>query len=153
MNKTHKSNLAKTAIYLLEEVKAAKFDMKRYALVNGYQIDPNQVTVNYNECGTTCCFAGHAPMALNISPKSKIGKIEDWLEYLEEVFLISPPSIEWKFLFSQHWSNSRKQAAARAVVFLESGVPNLLSYGNMFLTRVTYKQLIERLNVFVIADK
>ena len=153
MNKTHRSNLAKTAIYLLEKVKAAKFDMERYAFVNGYKIDPNQVTVNYNECGTTCCFAGHAPMALNISPKSKIGKIADWFEYLGEVFLISPRSIEWKFLFSQHWSNSRKQAAARAVMLLESDFQYHFSYNDMFLTRVTYKQLIERLNVFVIADK
>ena len=155
MNKIHKSNLAKTAIYLLEEVKNSKFNMDAYALEkNGNWIPPMSLASKYKECGTVCCFAGHAPMALKINQKSKTWKTISWVAYVKEIFGTGESENDWKFLFSFGWANLRKQAAARAVVFLESGVPEGWegwNFDNKFLPRATNKQLIERLRPFVIS--
>ena len=155
MTKTHRSNLAKTAIYLLEKVKDEKFDMKSYALFeNKNRILPHEVIANYNKCGTTCCFAGHAPMALGINPDSEISKIENWPDYISMVFGIYYYDKSWVFLFSEHWSNSKKQAAARTIVFLESGTPENIIYDEKrFLPSLTKEQLIKRLKPFVILGK
>ena len=148
MNDTHKSNLAKTAIYLLEEVEDAKFNMEDYAKnrQNDCIFSPKHIIKKYNECGTCCCFAGHAPMALGEETDHS-----SWEEYLDEVFKAKDQSQNWFFLFSARWSNSRHQSAARAVVLLESGVPEIYMTKDKFLSDLTDAELIERLKPFVIA--
>ena len=149
MTKTHKSNLAKTAIYLLKKAKDEKFDMFTFSRVRGGSISPIEVVSEYNKCGTTCCFAGHAPMALG----NPSGEINTWHKYILNVFGVSCETGDWQFLFCSYWGNSRKQAAARAVVFLESGTPEDYLLRDKFLPHSTIKQLIERLKPFIIKDK
>jgi len=152
MNKQQRSNLAKTAIYLIEKAKDEHFDMFQYLKTkNDSRIDaPNEVCAIYNECGTTCCFAGHGPMAL----RSKIVIGEGWTKYNERVFGVSDPEALWIFLFDSDWVNSRKQAASRALIFLEKGLPDIFSeYSSTYLTSISNKKLVERLEAFVITRK
>ena len=152
MTKQQRSNLAKTAIYLIEKAKDEHFDMKQYLNTPEHsRIEyPAEVCTIYNECGTTCCFAGHGPMAL----RSKIGIGEKWNEYNGRVFGVSQVMIEWTFLFDSDWVNSRKQAATRALIFLEKGVPyEFDEYKSTYLTSLSNKKLVERLEAFVITRK
>lgn len=152
MNKQQRSNLAKTAIHLIEKAKDEHFDMRQYLNTTEHsRIEyPAEVCTSYNECGTTCCFAGHGPMAL----RSKIVIGEGWNEYNKRVFGVTDPEALWIFLFDSDWVNSRKQAASRALIFLEKGLPQIYSeYSSTYLTSLSNKKLVERLEAFVITRK
>ena len=152
MNKQQRSNLAKTAIYLIEKAKDEHFDMRQYLITTEHsRIEyPAEVCTSYNECGTTCCFAGHGPMAL----RSKMVIGEKWNEYNKRVFGVAQDESLWTFLFDSDWVNSRKQAASRALIFLEKGVPEIFfEYQSRYLTPLSNKKLVERLQAFVITRK
>ena len=153
MNKQQRSNLAKTAIYLIEKAKDEHFDMRQYLKTeNDSRIEyPAEVCTNYNECGTTCCFAGHGPIAL----RSKMVIGEKWNEYNKRVFgLDQAEETLWTFLFDSDWVSSRKQAASRALIFLEKGLPKIFNeYSSTYLTSLSNKKLVERLQAFVITRK
>tara|TARA_R110002167_G_scaffold221122_1_gene425839 strand:+ start:384 stop:845 length:462 start_codon:yes stop_codon:yes gene_type:complete len=152
MNKQQRSNLAKTAIFLIEKAKDEHFDMHGYSMPNEHSLIeyPNEVCAIYNECGTTCCFAGHGPMAL----RSKMVIGEKWNKYNKRVFGVDVAEKLWLFLFDSDWVNSRKQAASRALIFLEKGLPEIFSeYKSRYLTSLSNKKLVERLEAFVITRK
>lgn len=153
MTKQQQSNLAKTAIFLIEEAKDEHFDMAFYLSAREDTGDnPQKVREYYSECGTTCCFAGHGPIAL----KSKINKNDDWEDYQLRVFGIDEAHHlkDWEFLFSQNWLNSRKQAASRALTFLEKGLPESFSESSStYFTSFSNRKLVDRLSAFVISKK
>ena len=152
MNKQQRSNLAKTAIYLIEKAKDEHFDMNQYLSIadDSRSETPDEVRTTYNECGTTRCFAGHGPMAL----KSKIVFGEEWTKYNKRVFGVTDSEDLWLFLFDGDWVSSRKQAASRALIFLEKGLPKIFNeYSSTYLTSLSNKKLVERLQAFVITRK
>lgn len=153
MNKQQRSNLAKTAIFLIEEAKDEHFDMGYYLSARASTGDnPQIVREYYSDCGTTCCFAGHGPIAL----KSKINKNDDWEDYQLRVFGIDEAGHfkDWEFLFSPNWFNSRKQAASRALTFLEKGLPESFDEcSSTYFTSFSNRKLVDRLRAFVISKK
>jgi hypothetical protein len=150
ITKAHKSNLAKTAIYLLEKVKPEKFNMLYYLDASYGDQFPSNAKAAYKECGTTCCFAGHGAIALPRLTRPK----ESWIDYVARVYGIEEHSIEWNFLFSVDWDDDIRQAALRALVFLESGVPDVFdAIEDNYLKSLSKQDLLERLRKFVSAIK
>lgn len=155
MTKQQRSNLAKTAIFLIEEAKDENFSMITYLYANSNVNDnPKDAKRSYNKCGTTCCFAAHGPIAL----KAKIHDLEEWDSYILRVFGIDESDFikgtDWSFLFSSTWNNSRKQAASRALTFLEKGLPESFSESSStYFTSFSNRKLVDRLSAFVISKK
>lgn len=155
MTKQQRSNLAKTAIFLIEEAKDEHFSMFTYLYADGNVNDnPEDAKRSYNECGTTCCFAGHGPIAL----RAKIHDLEEWDSYILRVFGTDESDFiigtDWSFLFSPMWNNSRKQAASRALTLLEKGTPEKYSeFDSTYFTSFSNRKLVDRLRAFVISKK
>ena len=154
MNKQQKSNLAKTAIYLLEKVNPNYFDMRNAAtsLVDGVRtyLGPNEVLKANHTCKTACCFLGYAPLAL---PKAGKG-ILSWEDYAKSVMGTSSYYADWHFLFSMDWPSNTKQAASRALFLLEGKNYMELDeedydFSKTYFTSFSKAKLIERLSVFV----
>lgn len=180
MNKQQKSNLAKTAIKLLQDA-SIKFDMGYFVIdPDGDMLDLKDVKDakidKAPECGTSCCFAGYGPIALHNATHYKT-----WTSYTEGSYDARDTgdveeSLRWHFLFSDGWASDKKQAAARAVVLLENGgvVPErafekdskrydignddsinyqtestVIDYDKRYLTKLSIKQLIARLEPFI----
>jgi len=78
----------------------------------------------FNECGTSACACGHGILA-GIAPKENV--FIEWLGYSKECFVGGDEdwdkNIGWYFVFSSHWNNLPKEAAARLRIFADSGVP------------------------------
>ena len=86
--------------------------------------------------------------------RSKMVIGEKWNEYNKRVFGVAQDESLWTFLFDSDWVNSRKQAASRALIFLEKGVPEIFfEYQSRYLTPLSNKKLVERLEAFVITRK
>jgi hypothetical protein len=146
LQKKQQSNLAKTAIYLLEKVPDSKFSMEYYANDDcGIDFDPHEIKKAYNECGTSCCFAGHGPMALTRS----VGKCDRWDEYVFKTYGVNEGDDEWEFLFGPVWDDNRLQAAARALYYLTSGVPEYFNSSDKYYISFTFEEIIEKLHAFV----
>jgi hypothetical protein len=144
--KKQKSNLARTAIYILEKVDKSKFIMQNYSSNEyGEDIIPKDVKKNYNECGTTCCFAGHGPISLPYSAKDSIY----WNRYVEKTYGIEEGSGGWEFLFGPEWSDNTKQAASRALKYLKGEMPEDFENKEIYYKSFSNKKLIEKLNAFV----
>ena len=116
-------NLATIAIGLLTQSPPPEFNMESWAKRRGFGLTPHQVQSDYNECGTSCCFAGHGPIFLkNAKPK------DTWANYIEEHLV--PLSQKYNthqlfsFLFDANWPNNRKKAAARTLYALEADTSN-----------------------------
>lgn len=150
MTKKQKSNLAKTAIWLLDHTDGRKihngidrkFDMEYYARDNNRILPPPKRVI---ECGMSCCFAGCGPLALGGTKET------NWNNYLKKTFGVTV-FIEgvFFFLFYSAWPNSPKQAASRALVFLEKGdVPKYGKFNKKYLTHLSKKALKDRLFKFV----
>lgn len=176
MNRQQKSNLAKTAIKLLQD-KTIKFDMSWFMRdSDGDRIYLNNAIkiARKPECGTSCCFAGYGPIALLNG-----SKYSNWINYMEGSYSANDTgskkqSLRYNFLFCEKWPDDRKQAAARAIKILENGgnLPkgalkgdytedsissggviidayHLVDYDKRYLTKLTIDQLIKRLEPFV----
>jgi hypothetical protein len=86
--------------------------------------------------------------------RSKIVIREKWTKYNKRVFGVTTNETLWAFLFDSDWVSSRKQAASRALIFLEKGLPDIFSeYKSTYLTSLSNKKLVERLEAFVITRK
>lgn len=136
MKKEHRNNLIKTAIFMLEH--KYKMDMKIFQHTKD-DIHILENTRIIPECGTTCCFAGHAPMALN---EKKVGV--DWYEYIKEKFGLEVNKT-WRFLFNGDWTDSKNESAARLIYLLKHGVPEFIDYNRRFAKKRTKEMLIEEL--------
>lgn len=162
MTKRQKSNLARTAIHMLND-KIMKFYMKRF-----FNSSCAWEVVNKPKeyvCGTSCCFAGYGPMALN---NVRI-KDEDWSKYVDRSFGCEDGSYLFEFLFSSDWPDDKKQAACRALAVLQR--PTVVDdfeykktkvfksssfleeykemYKTKYLSRISQKKLIEELEKYV----
>lgn len=144
LTRQQKSNLAKTAIKLLEADDLIKFNMGDWAQnkYNGAteRIVPQDVK---NECGTVCCFAGYGPIALHNAHNYPSN---EWRDYVAGTFGGAN-----NFLFSGSWSSNRKQAASRALWVLENNKtrPDSYTYRSVYYIKLTTSELIDRLQRFV----
>lgn len=102
--------------YLLGGQLQAAFDM---SLFNDEQdLEPEERT----RCGSVGCAIGHGPEA---GLEKHLG--EDWLEYSERVFGLTPGEPAWHWCFDCEWSqsdNTPQGAAKRILWLLEHGLPD-----------------------------
>lgn len=122
MNEQHKSNLAHIAIKMLESSKPLNMSWYFFDEL-GEEVEPP--TIKQWKCGTACCFIGFGP--------SIIEKEE-------------------KFLFEDKWPDSKNQAAARALKFLENSkdFDNWdYDFGARFYPSYNSQKLIEKLTQFI----
>jgi hypothetical protein len=166
MNKKQKSNLATTAIYLIDNKDKINFDMETFAH-SGDPYDcilsPTKLIPIKNECGTSCCFAGHGVYALK-ETKENVKKFEDWDEYANDRFLGKYDSKNYDFmfdfLFGSNWRNKPIQAAKRALMVLEKdkeletmkkkyAEDVALNYKKKYLKGVSKEEVRERLTKFL----
>lgn len=106
-----RSNIARLAKALLTRRFKTGFDMKQYSTRSepDYPVLPSQVK---NECGTSCCAAGHAVFVFKDNDPN-----ESWGQYITRI-LSKSFSPGWKFLFHRNWPDSKPQFAARAYLYL-----------------------------------
>lgn len=164
LTKEQQSNLAKTAIYMLQDQKLQLL-MSRYSsltcpIFDGlirWQVLPFMVVAVCDkpadqfyakeDCGASCCFAGYGPYA-----GVRSLDYEKWHEYVKRVFGADTGDDEiWNFLFSGRWSDSREEAAARALAFLSN--PRVVSTGAgdcLFAGIRTAEQLTAELEPYVL---
>jgi hypothetical protein len=108
----NRENLEKLAAYLSGEL-AADFDM--------YLFSDNEHRDYAGCCGSVGCAIGHGPYA-GIEKHSN----DLWVEYSERAFGLDRYSKEWRWCFSEAWSdvdNSPEGAAGRIRYYLECGLP------------------------------
>lgn len=143
-----KSNIATVAIRLLQTSPPPNFRMRRWSTdKKGNNLSPYRTKAEANECGTSCCFAGHGPVFL---PET-VRKREGWLNYARRVFVPAHSHRGGEFLFAAFWPNNKKQAARRALVFLELGSPWEFNHQrSRYLTRASDEEVIRRLSKFLI---
>lgn len=155
MDPTKKSNLARTAIFMLQS--GIEIRMDDFIETQGWtscRIIPP--LFYYEKCGTTCCFAGFGPVALQNLESDE----ESWFDYIDRTFLgkdVDPTSDIFTFLFSDCWPDDKGEAACRALAFLESDEDWLkwCEYGKVpgqgvfRSTLDTRESIIERLKAFI----
>lgn len=150
MTKQQKSNLAKTAIALLDS--DIDFNMHAFARdADGENISPYEV----NKCGTSCCFAGYGPVVLH-NGHCYI----NWGKYTIGTFGADSgggdeekSTIIWYFLFDDIWPDSKLEAAARALIVLEDrlDITNIddFSGDERYAVGLTKKYLKKKLAKFI----
>jgi len=111
----HKQELFRLMTGLLYAPLKTGFSMERYAVRSDDCSTDVGVAGVLNECGTTACAAGHAPLFC-ITPVTY-----DWEDYLETAFGIYDDRPNFSFLFSSTWPNVKIQAAARMYKYLMGG--------------------------------
>lgn len=145
MNVKQQRNLIRVALYLLKGKSPVNFDMEMYILASipagkchHFGSCDQEVLKGYkhiNECGTSCCFAGHGPLALGTED---INEDTTWEEYVHNTFGVGfdydvftrGQREAWEFLFDGSNPNDPRKAAFRAAVFLETRkVPMYYDYG------------------------
>lgn len=149
MTLKQRSNLARTAVFMLRNNYV--LDMNTYFRSHtGQMHDPFDETPSlkdYKHCGTTCCFAGHGPIALkNRKPH------ETWQDYIDRTFTGEDyDGGVFNFLFSGNWPNNKKQAAARALTYLrdEDTALNDFEYTEIFLKSYSAPKLIRELEKII----
>lgn len=131
MTNTQKINLIDTTIYMLNDTKF-KFDMLYYQLVEddnekfpqfmtGQQSirctsDTVVNSVDFHECGTTCCLAGYGALAL----RKKVKGVT-WNDFIKKHFGVESSDDVYEFLFSGNIKQDRRDAAARVLWYLTGG--------------------------------
>jgi len=138
MNITEKRELFRLMAGVFNDIgkcKAIKFRMPSFAEHSHGDLMPAMMNLYQDECSTTACFMGHAPLYCKKKPKQG----ESWLDYMRRLFGTRPidsldqtpikVKIYW-FLFHQDWPDSRPQAVARAYKLLVRGeVPAVYGRG------------------------
>lgn len=112
--------LIKACDYIIKnkEVCQKRLRMNHFSFNEGREISPSSKKIN--ECGTTCCFLGHFPMA-----GIKAKRNEDWWLYLRRVMSDDyfSQSDAYKWLFDSGWPNDIDFCLKRAAYALRFGVP------------------------------
>ena len=164
MNKKQKSNLATTAIYLIDNKDKINFKMHQFVDNDGSCPDaPTEFISVKNECGTSCCFAGHGIYALKETRES-VKKFADWDQYTDDRFLGDYGSDNhdflFDFMFGGLWHDKPIQAAKRALMVLEKDkkIEKIekdyrknadLNYMKKYLKGVSKEEVRERLTKFL----
>lgn len=158
MHPTNKHRLATLAIALVTnhryrrlrppENRKMTFDMSWWAHdEDGAMIGPDQV----NECGTSCCFLGYAPVVM---PETR--GMDEWGDVINWVIGKEAARLE-NFLFGASWKSIPLEAAARALFILEGNDPgSMSSHGGMAqnctlfkLSRLSKPKMLARLQAFI----
>lgn len=155
MNSEQKSNLARTAIFMLSSDYDLRMNVffKTPGLTESLVYMPDMERYE-NECGTVCCLAGHGPPAL----LNRIEGESRWIDYIERTFIGGGDNyLLFNFLFSGTWPNEKFETAARVLALLEEreeykecmgrNAIGRMRFGTDFDTR---ESLIERLQEFVL---
>lgn len=170
MKKLIKKRLAKLAIALLENSQGKKlyspkgeemhFNMSDYASKNDGGIHPNEQMGH--ACGSNCCFAGYAPF---IFPAAR--KMHSWTDVVE--YLLGSESCSnahreaHDFLFDDSWPDRPRDAAARALLFINQDGeiprkhtrvpkwygPSKRSYDRVYYSSYSKARLIEELQAHI----
>lgn len=123
LGKRAKTRLARLAIGLRTDRKRkTTFSMREYAHSSSRFCEPKPAEIK-NECGTTCCAVGHAPLYC-LHPK----RDESWNEYAARVLGVKDVSFRdsdgrdvFDFLFQSDWPDDIKQFSARVWHVLKTG--------------------------------
>lgn len=112
--------LIKACDYIIKNKEScqSRLFMRDFAVFKGKSIRPGHK--NYHNCGTSCCFLGHFPMA-GIKAKQN----EDWWAYLRRVMgddhFDETDAYDW--LFDPGWPDDIDFCLKRAAYALKFGVP------------------------------
>lgn len=116
----HAGNFAKLALYLNSaKIPEEKFTMEW--IIDNRKDDefkcdyPALAKKKYNECGTSACALGHAPLA-GIKPRPGMS----WGEY-DTCMLTDSLTDEWEHCFDASWGGTAKDAAKRIAYMLLTG--------------------------------